>query len=340
MLRKFLIIGSYLGQLSEIVEDGVDCSFGKRTMALKKRKGLASDKAGNFRSNARDGVPLCEEHQGPRDLRFAIGKLVGKGALRKGTYCVIGKAGKLLEAAAAQGKEKIFFFDMSDFDASKCKVSDVVSSGKKPRRTASERAVSWKATLERCKVVAPVLYHVYDALHRLGMMKVPTDSRTEYQCLQAAWSVIDLWRLARSPLADAFVAGFGYGPNLLISEDAFRKIQQWPADAPYARTLLRYARVKTLSDLVLVKGDSSDGVKVPGARAFAGGYDFVPRHRAVDDGHGGFAPKRKKAKRGTGNGPTRYACHRCPHAWNPDADAIYSDGTTTCPCGVLVKPPT
>ena len=73
--------GRILGNLSEIVEDGVDCSFGNRDEA-EKSEGLASDKAGNFGSNARDGAPLCEEHQDPRNTRFAIAERTsGAGAL-------------------------------------------------------------------------------------------------------------------------------------------------------------------------------------------------------------------------------------------------------------------
>ena len=136
------------------------------------------------------------------------------------------------------------------------------------------------------------------------MMKAPNTRRTEYECLRLAWNVIWLWSTAGSPLADSFVAGFGDGAKLIILTDAFEKIQKWDAGAAYARELLRYAGVTTLSELVLVKGDSSGGVKVPGARAFAGGYHYVPKHLAVDDGHGGFAPKRQKC--GTGNGPTLY----------------------------------
>ena len=341
LLRKFLIIGSYLGDLSDIVEDGVDCSFGKRTMHLHERGGLADKDAGNFGSAARGGAPLPPEHQGPRDLRFEFERYLGKGALGEGAYGLIGKTGgATLMAAEDRGKDKIFVFPMGGFNASTLKESDVVSSSKKPIRNATARATSWTATLERCKVVAPVLFYVYDALFKLGMMTAPTWNRSEYKCLKEAGDVIRHWREAKSPLADSFVAGLGDGAKLIISEDAFRKIQKWDKDAAYARTLLRYARVEKLSELVLVKGDSSDGVNVLDSRPFAGGHRFMPKHLAVDDGHGGFAPKRKKAKRGTGNGPTRYACHRCPHAWNPDPDAIYSDGTTKCPCGALVKPPT
>jgi hypothetical protein len=213
-------------------------------------------------------------------------------------------------------------------------------SSKKPKRTAAERAVSWEATLELCKVKEPVLYNVYNALNQLGMMKRPTDKRSEYQCLQMAHSVIALWRDARSPLADAFVAGFGYGPNLLISEDAFQKIQKWPADAPYARTLLDHAGVQTLSELVHVTGDSSTGVKVPGARPFAGGCHLVPKDQAMDDGHGGHVRKPKRQKLGTGNGPARFKCHRsgCGHAWNPELSAIHRDGWARCKCGAQAKP--
>ena len=140
------------------------------------------------------------------------------------------------------------------------------------------------------------------------------------------------------------MSGFGDGAELIILTDAFRKIQKWDKDAAYARTLLRYAGVETLSELVHVKGDSSDGVKVPGARTFAGGCRLVPKHLAMDDGHGGYVRKPKKAKLGTGNGPTRFTCHRCPHAWNPEPSAIsQSQGPTTgrarCVCGAWVKPP-
>ena len=107
---------------------------------------------------------------------------------------------------------------------------------------------------------APVLYHVYYALDQLGMMKVPTAKRSEYDCLKDASNVIALWRDGRSPLGDSFVAGFGDGPKIIILTDAFRKIQKWDKDAPYARTLLDYAGVEKLSELVHVKGDSSGGV--------------------------------------------------------------------------------
>ena len=339
LLRKFIIIGSYLGKLSDIVEDGVDCSFGNRTMKLKKYESLASDKAGNFGSAARGGASLCEEHQNPRDTRFEIEKHLRKGALGEGAWGVIGKFGDLLKDAAARGKGKIFFFPMGGFNASACLVTNVVAYSKKPIRDMTKRAESWKATLERCKVVEPVLFYVYDALHELGMMHEPTQKRSEYACLKGAWDVITSWRRAKSPLADSFVAGFGDGAKLIILTDAFEKIQKWDAGAAYARELLRYAGVTTLSELVLVKGDSSGGVKVPGARAFAGGYHYVPKHLAVDDGHGGFAPKRQKC--GTGNGPTLYKCHRCPNEWRPERfkESHGRGGYAVCTCGALVAPP-
>ena len=344
LVRKFLIIGSYTGELSEIVEDGVDCSFGKRTMAHKKRKGLAGAAAGNFRSHAQDGVPLPPELKDPRDLRFAFEKYLGEGPLDEDTYCVIGKTGELLKAAVVQGDEMFFIFDTSGFDVSKCLVSNVVSSGKKAiAKDRARREASWEATLKKCKEEEPVLYNVYCALDQLGMMKAPNTRRTEYECLRLAWNVIWLWSTAGSPLADSFVAGFGNGKELLISGDAFRKIQKWDEDAPYARTLLDYAGVKTLSELVLVTGDSSTGVNIPWGRGFAGGARLVPKHRAMDDGYGGFKHKPKKAKVGTGNGPTRYVCHRCGHAWNPDPDAINQGsqkGKARCgTCDTWVKPP-
>ena len=173
-------------------------------------------------------------------------------------------------------------------------------------------------------------------------MKKPNSRVPEYDCLKGAWSVIDLWHTARSPLADAYVVVFGDGPNLLTSEDAFQKIQKWPADAPYARTLLDHAGVQTLSELVHVTGDSSTGVKVPGARPFAGGCSLVPKHLAMDDGHGGHVRKPKRQKAGTGNGPVEFTCHRCGHAWNPDPDAINQGskkGMARCKCDTWVKPP-
>ena len=191
--------------------------------------------------------------------------------------------------------------------------------------------------------MAPVLYHVYYALNELGMMHAPSRSKTEYDCLKDAWNVIDSWRRAKSPLADSFVSGFGDGAKLIILTDAFRKIQKWDKDAPYARTLLDYAGVEKLSELVHVKGDSSGGVKVMGSRPFAGGYHYVPKHLTIDDGDGGHVFKRKKPKLGTGNGPTRYACHRCGHAWNPELSAINQGsrkGQAPCQCGAWVKPPT
>ncbi len=341
LLRKFIIIGSYLGKLSDVVEDGVDCSFGNRTMKLKKYESLASDKAGNFGSAARGGASLCEEHQNPRDTRFEIEKYLQNGPLDEDAWGVIGKFGDLLKDATARGKDKIFFFPMGEFDASTLKVSDVVKSSKKAIRDVARREASWKATLATCKVKAPVLFYVYDALDKLGMMKAPNTRVTEYKCLQGAWSVIDLWCRGESPLGDSFVAGFGDGAKLIILTDAFRKIQKWDADADYARVLLRYAGITTLSELVHVKGDSSDGRLVSSGRPFSGGYRLVPKHLAVDDGHGGYEPKRKKAKRGTGTGPTRFTCHRseCGHAWNPDPDAIRSDGRTVCVCGTYVAPP-
>ena len=346
LLRKFLIIASYTGELSDVVEDGVDCSFGNRTMKLKKYESLASDKAGNFGSAARDGVPLCEEHQNPRDTRFEIEKYLRNGPLGEEAFGVIGKFGKLLEDAAARGKDKIFFFPMAEFDVSECSVAKVVSSGKKPIRDAGARAASWKATLATCKAKQPVLFYVYYALDQLGMMKAPTKRRSEYECLFGAFNVIVNWREGKSPLGDSFVSGFGDGPKLIILTDAFRKMQKWPADAPYARTLLRYAGVETLSELVHVKGDSSDGVKVPGARPFAGGCHLVPKHLAVDDGHGGHVRKRRKIRVGTGNGPTRFKCHRseCGHAWNPELSAIVAQGRreagkARCVCGTYVAPP-
>jgi hypothetical protein len=341
LLRKFIIIGSYLGDLSDIVEDGVDCSFGNRTMKLKKYESLASDKAGNFGSAARDGVPLCEEHQNPRDTRFEIEKYLRNGPLGEDAWGVIGKFGDLLKDAAARGKGKIFFFPMGEFDVSTLKVSDVVPYSKRPIRDVARREASWKATLATCKVKAPVLFYVYDALFQLGMMHAPNTKRSEYDCLKDAWNVIDSWRRAKSPLADSFVSGFGDGAKLIILTDAFEKMQKWPAGAPYARTLLDYAGVETLSELVLVKGDSSDGRLVPNGRPFSGGYRLVPKHLAVDDGHGGYEPKRKKVKRGTGNGPVEFTCHRCGHTWRPEvfSKAKGHEGQAQCQCLAFVKPP-
>ena len=66
----------------------------------------------------------------------------------------------------------------------------------------------------------------------------------------------------------------------------------------------------------------------------------MPRDRAIDDGHGGYKLKRKKARIGTGNGPTRYKCHRseCGHAWNPELSAIHREGYARCRCGAKAKP--
>ena len=67
----------------------------------------------------------------------------------------------------------------------------------------------------------------------------------------------------------------------------------------------------------------------------------MPRDRAIDDGHGGYKLKRKKARIGTGNGPTRYKCHRseCGHAWNPEPDAINAaEGWAQCVCWAKVRP--
>ena len=340
LTRKFFIIGAYLGRLSEEVEDGVDCSFGKRTMNMNKRKGLASNKAGNFGSHAQDGVPLPPEHKDPQDLRFGQRVWLGKGPLGEETWGLIGKTGEgTLKAAATRGDQKLFIFGMGGFDVSTLKVSDVVKSSKRPIKDPVKRAASWKATLERCKVVAPVLHSVYDALFQLGMMHAPTNQkRTEYGCLQGAYQVIGRWRDGRSSLADAFVVGMGDGPNLLCSLDVFEKIQKWDADADYTRTLLDHAGVETLSELVHVTGDSSTGVLVSSGRPFSGGYRLVPRDTATEDGHGGFKHKPKKPKRGTGNGPTRFKCHRCGSAWNPELSAIHREGWSRCVCGTNAKP--
>ena len=149
-----------MGRLTEEVEDGVDCSFGKRTMNMNKRDGLASNKAGNFGSHAQDGVPLPPEHQGPRDLRFAIRQHLVNGPLGKRAFGYIGKLGGQLKAATARGERKIFIFDMSGFDVSELKVSKVVSSGKKAIADKARRATSWQATLEKCKAEQPVLFCV------------------------------------------------------------------------------------------------------------------------------------------------------------------------------------
>ena len=106
------------------------------------RKGLASAAAGNFRSNAQDGVPLPPELAGPRDLRFGIKEYLENGQLDEGTFCMIGKTGELLKAAAARGEEKLFIFDTSGFVASECQVSNVVKSSKKPIRDVARREAS------------------------------------------------------------------------------------------------------------------------------------------------------------------------------------------------------
>ena len=86
----------------------------------------------------------------------------------------------------------------------------------------------------------------------------------------------------------------------------------------------------------------SDGVKVSSGRDFTGGYRYVPEDTTMLDAHGERVHKPKRAKVGTGNGPTRYACHRCGHAWNPDLSAINQGskkGQAQCECSTWVKPP-
>ena len=106
------------------------------------------------------------------------------------------------------------------------------------------------------------------------------------------------------------------------------------------RELLAFAGVGSLSELVHVSGDASDGVNVSSGRDWSGGDRYVPRDTAEPDGHGGFKRKPKKARTGTGNGPTRFKCHisGCGHAWNPELSAIHRDGWTKCVCGAKAKP--
>ena len=178
-----------------------------------------------------------------------------------------------------------------------------------------------------------------EAMLRLGVAEEPNSIRNAYKCLKKPVDAMSKWASAGSALTRAFSVCLGDGATLLATTKDFKNIQEWKQEWSCTRELLDHAGVDSLSELVHVSGDASDGVNVSSGRDFEGGYRYVPRDTAVPDGHGGFKHKPKKARTGTGNGPTRFTCHHCGHAWNPDADAILSDGTTRCVCNVYVAPP-
>ena len=143
---------------------------------------------------------------------------------------------------------------------------------------------------------------------------------------------------AESALSRALSVGLGDGEKLLCTTKDFENIQEWKQEWCCTKAILAHAGVDCLSELVHVSGDASGGVAIGTERPH-----YVPLDTTMLDAHGERVHKPKRAKRGTGNGPTLYTCHRCGHAWNPDPDAINQGskkGQAPCgTCGAWVKPP-
>ena len=344
LFHKGLIQAATLGRVDPIIEECVNCNFARRTIESAKYGGIANAKRGNFRSNAQDGAPLVLAQVDPRQQRFGMRAWLTAEPLSDTAWGFVGVSGAKTNAAAeASGGMNIAFFSLAGYDAKALSLEGITSAGAKPIRSAAAAVAAFQDTLALCCEKQPHLFDFHRAMTELGLTDEPNTSRTADKCMRKSFDAMSKWTRAESALSRAFSVGLGDGPKLLATTKDFGNIQEWKTDWSCTKALLAHAGVDSLSELVHVSGDASDGVNVAGARSFSGGDKFMPRDTAVPDGHGGFVHKPKKARRGTGNGPTRFKCHRCGHAWNPELSAINQGsqkGQTQCPCGVWVKPPT
>ena len=341
LLHKGLIQGATTGRIDPIIKEGVNCNFAVRTMESAKYGGIANNKRGNFRSNAQDGAPLVLAQVDPRQQRFGMRERLQKGALSQEAYAVIGVTGEKTNAAAhASGVVKVCIVPLAGYDAKALSLDGIAACRAKPARTAALRYSEFQNTLATCSEKQPHLLAVYEAMWRLGVAEEPHSGRNAHACLIKPVGAMRKWASAESALIRAFSVCLGDGATLLATTKDFQNIQEWEKDWSCTKALLAHAGVDSLSELVHVSGDASDGVNVSSGRDWSGGDRYVPRDTAEPDGHGGFKRKPKKARTGTGNGPTRFKCHisGCGHAWNPELSAIHRDGWTKCVCGAKAKP--
>ena len=340
LLHKGLIQGATTGRIDPIIKEGVNCNFAVRTMESAKYGGIANNKRGNFRSNAQDGAPLVLAQVDPREQRFGMRDWLQKGPLSRKAWGFVGVSGAKTNAAAeASGEVKIAFFSMAAFDAKELALEGITSKTA-PQVSSPALAYSrFQDTLATCSMLQPHLFDFHRAMTELGLTEEPNSGRrTADKIMRKSFDAMRKWTRAESALSRAFSVGLGDGEKLLCTTRDFEGIREWEPHWSCTQQLLAYAGVDRLSELVHVSGDASDGVKVSSGRDYSGGYRYVPRDTAVPDGHGGFKHKPKRAPVGTGNGPTRFTCHRCGHAWNPDPEAIHRDGWSRCVCGTQAKP--
>ena len=340
LLHKGLIQGATTGRIDPIIKEGVNCNFAVRTMESAKYGGIANNKRGNFRSNAQDGAPLVLAQVDPREQRFGMRDWLQKGPLSRKAWGFVGVSGAKTNAAAeASGEVKIAFFSMAAFDAKELALEGITSKTA-PQVSSPALAYSrFQDTLATCSMLQPHLFDFHRAMTVLGLTEEPNSGRrTADKIMRKSFDAMRKWTRAESALSRAFSVGLGDGEKLLCTTRDFEGIREWEPHWSCTQQLLAYAGVDRLSELVHVSGDASDGVKVSSGRDYSGGYRYVPRDTAVPDGHGGFKHKPKRAPVGTGNGPTRFTCHRCGHAWNPDPEAIHRDGWSRCVCGTQAKP--
>jgi len=337
-LHKSLILAATTGRIDPVIKEGVNCSFGLRTMESEEEGGKATAARGNFTSHKRDGVPLPRAFIDARALRFAMHARLTAGRLSTTTWGFVGVSGaETNRAAEASGGVEIAFFSLADYDASELSLDGITSKRAQPIKPAAAAVAAFQDTLATCSEKQPHLYALYEALTRLGVTEEPNTNRTADKCLRKPFNAMSKWASAESALTSAFSVGVGDGAKLLCTTKDFESIQEWEKDWSCTRELLAFAGVGSLSELVHVSGDASGGAVIGQCRPH-----YVPKDTTMLDAHGERVHKPKRAKVGTGNGPTRYACHRCGHAWNPDPDAINQGsrkGQAPCKCGAWVKPP-
>jgi len=337
LFHKGLIQGATTGRIDPIIKEGVNCNFARRTMESAEYGGIANDKRGNFGSNARDGAPLVLAQIDPRQQRFGMRTWLQKGALSQEAFAIIGVTGTDTNAAAhASGVVKVCIVSLAGYDAAALSLAGIVNERAKPAKTAELRYSRFQDTLAVCSEKQPHLLAVYEALLRLGVAEEPNSSRNAYKCLKRPVDAMRKWASATSALTRAFSVCLGDGAEILATTKDFKNILKWEKDWSCTRDLLDHAGVDDVSELVHVSGDASGGAVIGQCSPH-----YVPLDTTMLDAHGERVHKPKRPRLGTGNGPTRFKCHRCGHAWNPELSAINQGaqkGQTQCPCGAWAKP--
>jgi hypothetical protein len=334
-LHKGLIQAATLGRIDPIIEEGVNCNFARRTIESAKYGGIANAKRGNFRSNAQDGAPLVLAQVDPRQQRFGMRAWLTAGRLSTKAWGFVGVSGAKTNAAAeASGTVNIAFFSLADYDAKELALEGITSKTAPGVRPAAAAVEAFQDTLALCCEKQPHLFGFHEAMTALGLTDEPnTRKGSADKIMRKSFDAMRKWTTAESALSRAFSVGLGDGEKLLCTTKDFENIQEWEQDWSCARELLAYAGVECVSKLVHVSGDASGGAVIGDLRPH-----YVPLDTTMLDAHGERVHKPKRAKVGTGNGPTRFTCHRCGHAWNPDPEAIHRDGWSRCVCGTQAKP--